>query len=212
MADSDNITTLSVVTRKTGTVLSASAIEQAPAETGIPTEPGSSDDPAVAVWRKWQTAQEETERLNREQQRLERKLVETVGFPSAIIQLSDGSAVTLHSLEALRDLIDAGSVDVAAVVQAEVDLAAHNACWEVADRTIGYSVAIRAEDDAADRALALLEALSETQAVSLAGVAAKLDAVLREGQPSKDDGEFPWPQIRSVLEDIGRIGGQTASG
>ena len=69
----------------------------------------------------------------------------------------------------------------------------------------------KAERKAADRAEDLLELLSETPAVSLAGVMAKLDAVPREGQASKDDAEFPWPQIRSALEAIGRIGRQTES-
>ncbi|WP_352842599.1 hypothetical protein [Mesorhizobium sp. M0933] len=44
---------------------------------------------------------------------------------------------------------------------------------------------------------------------ALRSVAAKLDAVLKEGQLSEDDVEFPWPQIRSAFEDIAEIGRQT---
>ncbi len=150
--------------------------------------------------------------MSREQQRLERKLAETVGFPNVTIQLSEGGTAKLRSLEALRDVLGVSSVDVATGAKAEADLAAHQARWDASDRAIGYSATLRAESDAADRAEALLEALSDTPAISLAGVAAKLDAILREGQPSKDDAEFPWPQIRSVLEDIGRIGGQIEPG
>ena len=51
----------------------------------------------------------------------------------------------------------------------------------------------------------LLKVLSETPATTLAGVAAKLDAVLKEGQSSEDDAKFPWPQIRSAFEDIAGI-------
>jgi len=169
-------------------------------------------DPAVAAWREWHAATEETERLSREQQRLERKLLETVGLPCVMMQLSEGRTVTPQSLEALRDALGAGSVDLTVGAKAEADLAAHKARWDAYDRAIGYSAALRAESDAANRAETLLEALSETPAISLAGVAAKLDAILREGQPSKDDAEFPWPQIRSVLEDIGRLGGQPEAG
>ncbi|MFE0018339.1 hypothetical protein ACFWXH_26090 [Mesorhizobium sp. NPDC059054] len=72
-----------------------------------------------------------------------------------------------------------------------------------------YKAALRAESVAGARALNLLEQFSETPAASLAGVVAKLDAVLTEGRPGEDDAEFPWPQLRSVLEDIVRIGGLT---
>lgn len=168
-----------------------------------------SADPAVAVWRNWQDAYEQTERLCRQQQRLERKLAETIGFPCATIRLSHGEIVTLHSLEALHDALGVGPIDVAVRAKAEADFAAHQARWDTADREIGYSATLRAEREAGDRAEDLLDVLSETPAASLAGVAAKLDAVLREGQASKDDAEFPWPQIRSALEDITRIGQQT---
>jgi hypothetical protein len=188
MADSDNSTTLPSVIRR--------GLFRA------------TTDAAVEVWREWQAAHEETDRLSREQQRLERKLVDEVGFPKVVIQLSDGRTVTLHSLEALRDVLGVSSVDVAVAANAEADLSAHQARWDASDRAIGYSAALRAESDAADRAETLLEALSKTPSISLAGVASKLDALLREGQPSKDDAEFPWPQIRSVLEDIGRISRQ----
>ena len=69
-----------------------------------------------------------------------------------------------------------------------------------------YKAVLRAESAAGARALDLLEQFSETPAASLAGVAAKLGVVLTEGQPSEDDAEFPWPQLRSVLEDIVRLG------
>ncbi|OHV70203.1 hypothetical protein LCM4577_06625 [Mesorhizobium sp. LCM 4577] len=126
-----------------------------------------------------------------------------------MIELSDGSTVTLNSLDSLRDMLCEGSVDPAIGAKAEAELLAHQRRWDASDRAIGYSAALRTESEAADRAEALLEALSETPASSLAGVAAKLDAILREGQPSKDDDELPWLQIRSALEDIGRISERT---
>jgi hypothetical protein len=72
-------------------------------------------------------------------------------------------------------------------------------------------VALHAEREAGNQSQTLLKALSENPASSLAGVAAKLDAVLKEGEISEDSGEFPWPQIRSAFEDIRRIGGQMES-
>ncbi|TIW71645.1 MAG: hypothetical protein E5V58_18475 [Mesorhizobium sp.] len=210
MADSDNSTPLSFVThRQFPRPTADSTSESQVVSTHRAIERDRLPDSAVAVWRKWQAAHDETDRLSREQQCLERKLTETVGFPSVIIQLSDGETATLRSREALRDLLRVGSVDATVGAKAEADLAAHQERWDACDQAIGYSAKLRAEGDAADRAEALLEALAETPASSLAGVAAKLDAILTQGQPSKDDAEFPWPQIRSVLEDVGRISEHT---
>ncbi|WP_149804728.1 hypothetical protein [Mesorhizobium sp. NFR06] len=151
------------------------------------------------------------ERLCREQQRLERKLAETIGFPSAMI-LSNGESVTLHSLKEIRGSLGVDSVDAVVRANAEAEFAAHQARWDAADTEIRYSAAMLAEHEAANRAEALLEELSETPATTLVGVAAKLDAVLKEGQPSEDEAEFPWPQIRSVIEDIARISRQRETG
>ncbi|WP_292474249.1 hypothetical protein [Mesorhizobium sp.] len=208
MGDSDNTTTLPRVTR--GRVIAgtanAKAGRRARAFACDDSETDQSADPAVAVWREWQTAHEETERLCRQQQRLERQLVETIGFPCATIRLRDGESVTLHSLKALLEVLDLDPEDMTKRVKAEADLAAHQERWDAVDREIGYSATLRAEREAADRAEDLLEALSETLATSLAGVAAKLDAVLREGESSEDDAEFPWPQVRSARDDLIRIG------
>ncbi|RWI50096.1 MAG: hypothetical protein EOR16_31080 [Mesorhizobium sp.] len=122
-----------------------------------------------------------TERLCREQQSLERKLAETLGFPSATI-LSNGESVTLHSLKEIRGSLGVDPVDAAVRANAEAEFAAHQARWHAADTEIGYSAAMIAEHNAANRVEALLEELSETPATTLAGVTAKLDAVLKEGQ------------------------------
>ncbi|RWB56713.1 hypothetical protein [Mesorhizobium sp.] len=208
MGDSDNTTTRPLVTRRR--VLAGTAIaivgskRNAFARNDLETD--QSADPAVAVWRKWQAAHEHTERLCRQQQRLERILAETVGFPCATIMLRDGESLTLHSLRALRDVLDHRPEDTAMRARGEADFAAHQARWDAADREIGYSATLRAEREAADRAEDLLELLSETPSASLAGVVVKLDAVLKVGEGSGDDAEFPRPQIRSALDDVIRIG------
>jgi hypothetical protein len=120
--------------------------------------------------------------------------------------------VTVHSLAAFDEVTDLPSTDLARRPQAEADFAAHQVRWDVADKEIGYSAALHAEREAADQAEKLLEVLARTPATSLAGVAAKLDALLSEGEPSACSAEFPWLQIRTAIEDIGRIARQTASG
>ncbi|MDX8496728.1 hypothetical protein RFN29_35165, partial [Mesorhizobium sp. VK22B] len=124
----------------------------------------------------------------------------------ATIRLHDGESVRLHSLKSIHEVLDLDPEDVAMRAKAEADLADHQAHWDAADREIGYSAALQAERESADRAEDLLEALSKTPAASLAGVAAKLEAALREGEVSEDGAEFPWPQIRSALDDVIRIG------
>ncbi|WP_292069445.1 hypothetical protein [Mesorhizobium sp.] len=208
MADSEISTTLPLVTRRTvfaGTAIAIAGLQpKAFARNDL--EKDQPADPAVTAWRKWRAGHEQAERLCRQQQRLERKLAETVGFPSATILLRDGRSVTLHSLKAIHEVLDLGPEDVGKRAKAEADIAAHQARWDAADREIGYSAALRAEHDVADRADNLLEALAKTPAASLAGVAVKLDAALREEEVSEDSDEFPWPQIRSALDDVIHIG------
>ncbi|TPI10327.1 hypothetical protein FJW06_23575 [Mesorhizobium sp. B4-1-3] len=184
MADSDNTTTLPLVTHRRAVVGMASAIARSIRNSFAGRDPNRRQQtgPAEALWWKWQDAYEEAQRLCRQQQCLERKLIETVGLPCASVQSSDG------------------------------EKAACQARWDTADCEIGYSATLQAEREAAGRAADLLEMLSRTPAKSLPEVAAKLDAILREGQPSQDDPEFPWPQIRSVLEDIVRIDQQMGLG
>ncbi|WP_136617008.1 MULTISPECIES: hypothetical protein [Mesorhizobium] len=210
MTDSDNSTTPPLVTRRRMLVGTAIALagSKRKAFAGTDLEIDLSADPAIAAWGKWQAAHQRTERLCRQQQRLERKLAETVGFPCTTVRLHDGENARLYSLEALTEMLDIAPAESAVRGKAEADFAAHQAHWDAADREIGYSATLRAEREAADRAEDLLELLSKTPAASLAGVAAKLDAVLREGQSSQADTEFPWPQIRSAFDDIGRISRQ----
>lgn len=216
MADSDNTTTLPYVTRRrvlgggmitsTALVFEKSALADDAAATSMP------PDPALALWREWQTAYRLTERLCRGQQRLETRLVESVGFPCATVRLPEGGDVTVHSIEALNEVLGKGS-DIAALREkAEADLAAHQSRWDAAAEETGYTAALRGEREAGDRAQDLLEAFSTTSATTLAGVAGKLDAVLREGEAWEECSEFPWPQIRSALSDIMRIGEQTLPG
>ncbi|WP_155256414.1 hypothetical protein [Mesorhizobium loti] len=97
----------------------------------------------------------------------------------------------LYSIEALTEALDVAPAKAAVRGKSEADFAAHQAHWDAADREIGYSAKLRAERESADRAEDLLELSSKTPTASLAGAAAKLDAVLREGRSSQADTEFP---------------------
>jgi hypothetical protein len=210
MADSDNSTTPPRVTRRR--LLGATAIvilgwernalaREAPA-VAVPS------DPALAIWREWYNAHEVSERLCDQSADLERTLVETVGYPCATVRLPSGEDATIHSIRALREVLGAGADAAEARAMAKAHLAAHQARWDAADKRIGYSLVAEAERKAGDRAEELLQALSVAPATSLIGVAAKLSAVLLESAVREGGAEFPWPQIRSALDDVMRVGQQ----
>ncbi|TIQ03826.1 hypothetical protein [Mesorhizobium sp.] len=211
MADSDNTTPLSFVTRRR--VLGATAIAivgwERSAVAGEAAVVAVPSDPALAICREWHNAHEVSERLCHQSAHLERTLVETVGYPCATVQLPGGEDVTLHSIRALHEVLGAGADAAEARATAEARFAAHQARWDAADERIGYSLVADAERKAGDRAEELLQALSVTPATSFTGVAAKLSAVLLESEVREGGAEFPWPQIRSALSDIIRIGQQT---
>ncbi|CAH2396136.1 hypothetical protein [Mesorhizobium escarrei] len=212
MADSDNSMTLPFVTRRRvlagGLITSTALLLEKGALAGNAVATGTPPDPSLILWREWETAHKLTERLCRKQQRLETNLVESVGFPCATVRLPEGEDVTVHSIVALNEVLGKGPDMAALRERAEADFAVHQARWDAAAEETGYTAALRAEREAGDRAEDLLEAFSTTPATTLAGVAGKLDAVLREGEAWEECSDFPWPQIRSALSDLVRIAQQ----
>ncbi|GLS35700.1 hypothetical protein GCM10010869_12890 [Mesorhizobium tianshanense] len=213
MADSDNSMTLPFVTRRRvlagGMFASTALMLEKGALAGNEAAASMPPDPALVLWREWQNAHRLTERLCRRQQRLETRLVESVGFPCVTLRLPEGEDVTVHSIEALNEVLGKEPDRAALRGTAEADFAVHQARWDAVAEETGYTAALRAEREAGERAQDLLEAFSTTPATSLAGVAGKLDAVLREGEAWEGCSEFPWPQIRSALNDLVRIAQQT---
>lgn len=74
--------------------------------------------------------------------------------------------------------------------------------WEQAKEECGYRAAKDAEFRASEIDERLAEELWSFRARSVVGVTAKLHAVLTLGEPSVDTDEFPWPQIRSIVNDL----------
>ncbi|MER9964438.1 hypothetical protein NKJ72_26485 [Mesorhizobium sp. M0045] len=209
MADSDNTTTLPYVTRRrvlAGTVVATTAwtLEGNASASGA----GSTNvrsDPALALWREWERVHKLTERLCRRQQRLETKVVERVGFPCVTLRVPEGEELTVHSIEALNQVLGNGPDTAAVRKKAETEFLAHQARWDAAAEETGYTAAFRAEREAGEKMQDVMQAFSATPATTVAGVAGKLDAVLREGEAWEECSEFPWPQIRSALCDLVRI-------
>ncbi|MGX7875038.1 hypothetical protein ACVDG5_021965 [Mesorhizobium sp. ORM6] len=207
MADSDNTTTLPCVTRKTGTVRSASAIEESPAETEIRTESETSADLALAAAKKptvlaasrddtelqtpalrdpalllmsdWQLARYISLLLCRVQQRLESQIMVNPGIQGL-------------------------TADSSTRVQGQTA------------RTFGgprdYAVAREAEVFAMTEALKLQDSIPEVAATSLIGVIAKLEMIVGADRDISDPTDFPWPHIASVLRDLKAIAGDLPAG
>ncbi|WP_413992437.1 hypothetical protein ACMDCR_10280 [Labrys okinawensis] len=129
-----------------------------------------------------------------------------IGFPSVVIEdPALGNPTRIRSLRAFDDL--ASSVPSIRHLRDSVDaeLSAHKARWAEADERIGYSRARHEEELAMNREQELADLLWSMPASSLAGIAAKLAALIHSGEPSEDCDEFPWPQIRSALADLLRL-------
>ncbi len=70
------------------------------------------------------------------------------------------------------------------------------------ERDPGYSEALEAEDCAAIAEDKAAEALWDIPAQSVAGVTAKLHAILSRSQPSPTSPDEPWPQLRGLMADL----------
>lgn len=214
MADSDNNTTLPFVTRRKMLAGAAMAVG-AFASSALATETveiETSSDPILALWRQWQDAHLSMKSHGDKLHYLEQQIVERVDYPRARIELSDGEYVVAYSLTAIRDISHGSHDEAEACVKAEAELAAHQLRWDEADRQVGYSATVKAEREAGDQAASILDTMAATASTSLAGVEAKLDAMLREGNVWEDGSEFPWPQIHSVLNDVIRMRQHSANG
>ncbi|PQZ30577.1 hypothetical protein CQZ93_10960 [Ochrobactrum vermis] len=163
----------------------------------------AASDPAMAQWRAWKVACLNTVALCEKQQKLETQLINAVGFPHVNVYLPDkGATAAIWWQGDIGEYFERRSASADVRAKAKADLAAHQARWDAEDERIGYSAARQAERIAADREQELLDALTDTPATTLAGVAGKLDAALSEGAPSEDSMEFPWPLLRSAFDNI----------
>ncbi|WP_432288811.1 hypothetical protein SLT36_30325 (plasmid) [Aminobacter sp. BA135] len=213
MADSDHSMSFGRVTRRlalAGLFVAGVGRAFGASRATVPSDvmPPPASDPAMMVWRDWNAAYEQAMWRCDRLQELEAALGERVDALWAVVSVPGGEETIVCSKAAL-DRIVGERTDMADIrAKAEADLDARQAHFEMVATEIGYFEGLRAEQAGFAKVEALLEALSETPAVSLSGVVGKLDAVLRNGADWDDRSSFPWPQIRSAREDLMRIGRQ----
>lgn len=207
MADSDSSRTLPSVTRRTllqmaRTTLAARVAAMQPAR-DRKDAPACERDPALVLWCDWQAANRKARALGRWQARLESRLVDAVGFPQ--IELSvPGRAkpMIVSTMTEIEHWLGGEAESAIRRERAISELAARHKAWTEMDQRLGYSRAQKAEREALEDEEDLLETFWMTRARTCAGAAGKLHAMLTTGEPRERSDEFPWPQIRIVLEDL----------
>lgn len=105
------------------------------------------------------------------------------------------------SMDEIDRKFSGASKDVEAKIRAKVVPADRPAAWDAMDEQRGYSHAKQAEKEEFGLQAEGLNDLFAMPAYSVAGVAAKLRAVLSMGEDSPGD-ELPWPQIRASMTDL----------
>lgn len=212
MSDSENSRTLSIVTRRRVLstsaallALQASALDEAMgAET--PLDAGA-DDQVMDLWREWLSVHNETQRLCKLQQGIESRMVATVGFPQVKITLP-GRAVTVFasSREEIEQIYGDASEHQVIKAQAIAALWERQEAWDHLDTAWGYSRAQKAEIRSDRLEMKLAKALWAQPAISIAGVIAKLHSILVTGEQQGMPDEFPWPELRIVLDNLSKDG------
>jgi hypothetical protein len=208
MADSETSTTLPVASRRRliSTTLAATAVTFLPPTNATEASVNAASDPAITAWRAWQVAHRKTLALCRKQQRLETKLHRTVGLPHVSVRIAGVQEpvriTSPHDFDKIIDNYPTVAILKNGLVSA---LRAHQQRWEEADRLLGYSAALEEEEASAVYEQHLAENLWSTPSSSLAGIAAKLEALIATGQSGEDCEELPWPQLRSALKDLQRL-------
>ena len=129
-----------------------------------------------------------------------------MGKPDTLIVPQGGNKpVRVLSSRQLDDLIDTQSVSASQRREILSKLKAHQERWKEADSSLGYSAALRQEAQAANIEQQLAKVLWSTPSTTLAGIEAKVEALIATGQWREECEELPWPQIRSVLADLRRL-------
>jgi len=198
MADSENSRTLPANTRLNILSYTTDFLARVQDRDGS----GADADPALAKWLEWHEAHREFELSCRLQQHLETQLVEAVGFPMVKIEVPGTLEPVVIQNEADIEYWLEGPDNEEARDRAKEKLSVQLRRWSAADQVMGYTRAREAERVAADRELALAAELWDMPAQSIEGMIAKLQAVLTLGIASPECDEFPWPALRSVMNDL----------
>jgi hypothetical protein len=207
MADSENTTSLSGVSRR-ALISGVAAAPLVVIDSARSSTADLAGDPVLPLWRDWRRAYRAEAAWCHEWQRIETLLYRTVGFPRVLVPRADGAkprwATTVADIDAaLEGLPEADALRAGL----HAALAEREARWRTAAQAAGFDEAEARETAAWTMRRKAAEAIFAQASGALVGVAAKLTVILATGQSRPNDPEFPWPEIRSALSDLQRIGG-----
>lgn len=165
---------------------------------------GQDADPLILLWQDWRETFASSQRLCQEAQRLERELVERIGFPRVEVPLDDPErpSVVATAARQIDRLLGAAPATRSLRRRLKRDLAAAQARWDAEAAAVGLTSAIEREAAADRRVGEILKSASRTPARSIPGVIAKLAiaAEWSELEPGADG--YPWDFIRGALADL----------
>src|SRR5690606_30585792 len=175
-----------VVTRRrslsTSATWLAAQVANADAALDLAEDQPDGGDPALILWQEWRSAHEQVEKSCRMQQLLETALVEAVGFPQVDIAVpGQDCVVAAFTMTDIGRIFGDASENTEAKLLAKAKFAERQAAWDALDEWMGYSRAKQAEEKAFAMREERLNDLFLQPARSVAGVAAKLHAVLAMG-------------------------------
>jgi hypothetical protein len=206
MADSEISRTLATISQRNLLLTTADFLRKHSVELrlSVPEPDGQTNriDSALSCWEEWMIAQEEFTHLIEKQTRLEAALAREVSLPHVHLHVPGSQKPIFVETDEEIDRWLKGPNCEKARLHARMELAARQATWTAADERVGFSRVKRAQEEASDRSCQLSDKLLNTPANSMAAVTAKLHAVITDGEPSPDNDEFPWPQLRSILSDL----------
>ena len=196
MADSEDSRTLSKIMQRHTLAKSA----------------GPHPDAPIALWSKWFALHQRRQALSVRQREIESRLLAAVRS-APIVELAAAGDQS-SSLAATDDKIDdllPGEDMADARSCAKAQLEALRLEWGAADEQLGYSRTHQEELDVMQAELEAAQCLWMAPARTIAGVAAKLHALIEWEDPGTQPGESPWPELRSILGDLIEIGDLNAN-
>lgn len=150
---------------------------------------------------------ERREALSVKQQKMETRLLAMVGSTPIVDLANPGDeASAFATTDGEIDALLPGEHMAEARRRAKVELDKLRAEWQAADDQLGYSRAHQEELDVMQAELEAAQRLWMAPAQTIVGITAKLHALVEWEDPGTTPGESPWPELRSILVDLIKIG------
>lgn len=142
-------------------------------------------------------------------QKVEAELLEIAGgFPVVELKLAGNDPpIVVQSLPGINRL--ANQLDAERLSEARAELRRRRKRWKDADQRWEYSAAVALEQELAEQAGISGRVMWITRPSSLTEVTAKLHCLIVMHDPDLKLEDPPWPELRTMLKDLVRLGERT---